>query len=189
MAIRSTMMLPAVLLGASAAVSGQSTVDRAFNATGASCDQITWSKESLAKYPQIGRACREVMQRDGKYFVKFQGEVRRVADDGQRLTVNFKDGDRLTLTPPLNMSLYVNNKRTPIRALRPGDELNFYVPEDQLTAEFFQGDAATSTAQEVPIGANRVAIATPSSNAPASSADALPALGVAGMLLMMWPRH
>ena len=199
MTIRSKMIWVTVALGASAGVSGQSKVDRAFNATGMSCNQVTWSRETAARFPQIGSACRDVMQRHGKYFVKFQGEVQRVSHDGHRLTVNIKGGDRLSLAPPPDMSVYVNDKRTAIRELRPGDELNFYVPEDQLTAEFFLGDAATAAAQQVPIGttpANRVATANPSSDAPASStgvqtkpANVLPSLGLAGLLLLMWPRH
>ena len=199
MTILSKMIWATVALGASAGIWGQSKVDRAFNATGMSCNRVTWSRETVARFPQIGSACREVMQRHGKYFVKFQGEVRRVTHDGQRLTVNFKGGDLLSLAPPPNMSLYVNDKRTAIRELRPGDELNFYVPEDQLIAEFFQGNAATAAAQQVPIGitpAIRVATANPSSDAPASNAgvqtkpaNLLPSLGLAGLLLMMWPRH
>jgi hypothetical protein len=195
MTIRSTTIVIAIALGASAVVSGQTKVDRAFSASGASCEQITWSKESLNRYPQIASACREVMQRDGKYFVKFEGKVKRVADGGRQLTIDFRDGDLLTLTPPANMNLYIDNKPMPIRSLRPGDELNFYVPEDQLAAEFFQGDAATATAQEVPISnapAERVAMATPAESAPAANASelprtasALPAVGLAGLLLVI----
>ncbi len=196
MRIRSTTtIMIAIVLGASAGVSGQTQVDRAFSATGASCEQITWSKESLNRYPQIASACREVMQRDGKYFVKFEGKVRRVADGGKQLTIDFRDGDLLVLTPPPNMNLYIDNKPMPMRSLRPGDELNFYVPEDQLTAEFFQGDAATAQAQEVPISnapAERVAMATPAESAPAANAaelprtaSALPAVGLAGLALVI----
>jgi hypothetical protein len=149
--IRLTMVAAVLALAASAAVSGQSRVDPAFKAAGVRCDQIAWSKESLAKHPRIAGACQEVTQRDGKYYVRFQAEVRGVADHGRWLTVKFKNGGRLTLTPPANMSVDIDGEATPVGRLRPGDQLNFYVPEDQLAASFFAGDPATATAQEVPI--------------------------------------
>lgn len=190
MTMRWMTMAVMIALGASAAASGQSKIDRAFRATGTSCDQITWSQETLAQYPNIESACQGVMQRDGKYYVKFEGEVRRVAERGQRLTIDFKSGDLLTLTPPENMSLYINGQPTPVEQLRPGDQLNFYVPEDRLTAEFFESDAATSTAQEVPMAAAppaRVAEAPPAPSESAElpkTASVLPLFGLAGVLLV-----
>ncbi len=77
------IMAGALALAASAAW-GQSVSNSAFTAAGSSCDQVTWSDDALAKYPHIASACQEVVNRDGKYFVKFQGEVRRVAKGGRR---------------------------------------------------------------------------------------------------------
>jgi hypothetical protein len=124
---------------------------RAFTATGASCGEVAWSQESLALYPRIASACEEVMQRDGRYYVRFSGEVQRVADRGRLVTINFRDGDRLTLTPPENMALFINGRRTPVTDLRPGDELRFYVPQDTLAASFFESEAPTAQVQVVPI--------------------------------------
>src|SRR5690606_11509104 len=59
--------------------------------------------------------------------------------------------DTLTLTPPENMSLTIDGRERSPRDLRPGDELTFYVPQDQLTATFFAGQPETSEPQEVPI--------------------------------------
>lgn len=58
----------AVALAAAAAASAQAT-SPAFTASGTRCEDVTWSQETLAKYPKIGAACQSVMQRDGKYFV------------------------------------------------------------------------------------------------------------------------
>jgi hypothetical protein len=51
-----------VALAASAATWGQTT-GASFTATGQSCDQVTWSAESLAKYPKIASACQSVLRR------------------------------------------------------------------------------------------------------------------------------
>lgn len=129
----------------------QRSVDAAFTAAGEECEDVTWSDEALERYPNIETACREVMQRDGRYYVRFEGEVRRVADRGNRVTIAFEGGDTLTLTPPENMSLTIDGRPRSPRDLRPGDELTFYVPQDQLTATFFAGQPQTSEPQEVPI--------------------------------------
>ena len=129
----------------------QRSADAAFTATGESCEQVTWSDEALERYPNIASACQEVMERDGEYFVRFEGEVRRVTDRGGRVTIAFEDGDTLTLTPPENLALSIDGRERTPRDLQPGDELTFYVPQDQLAATFFAGQPETSEPQEVPI--------------------------------------
>lgn len=190
------ILLLSITLAASAAALSQSKVDRAFTATGASCDQVTWSQSALAQYPRIAEACQEVLQRDGKYYVKFQGEVRRVADRGRQVTIDFEGGDRLTLTPPENLRIYINGRATPVSQLRPGDQLNFYVPQDQLAASFFAGeDVQTAQAQEVPIEPappERMAAADPQTETTSPPEDTelprtagtLPWLGVGGGALL-----
>src|SRR5690606_9388932 len=103
------------------------------------------------RYPNIASACREVMQRDGEYYVLFEGTVRRVADRGGRVTVAFEGGDTLTLTPPESLSLTIDGRERQPRDLRPGDELRFYVPEDRRTATCFAGQPETAEPQGVPI--------------------------------------
>jgi hypothetical protein len=187
MTIRTRILMGAVALAASTAVCAQSRIDRAFDATGTSCDQVTWSEEALESYPRIESACREVMERDGKYFVRFEGEVQSVADRGREITIDFRDGDRLTLTPPENLSIYINGRPTAPRNLRPGDQLNFYIPQDQLTATFFAGETETAPAQDVPMSPapeERFAAATQPERTLPGTASVLPLLGFLGLLLV-----
>lgn len=151
MRVCTTMIMGAAAAVACATAFAQDRTSPAFTATGASCSQVTWSRESLALYPRIASACEEVMQRDGRYYVRFSGEVQRVADRGRSVTIDFRDGDRLTLTPPENMTLFINGRRTPVTDLRVGDELRFYVPQDTLAASFFESEAPTAQVQVVPI--------------------------------------
>jgi LPXTG-motif cell wall-anchored protein len=88
-----------------------------------------------------------VEERNGKRYVKFQGKVKSSQDQGQRLVVNFKDGGEVTLTPPPETKLYVNGKKTPVADLARGDQLNFYIAEDRLAAQF--PEIETSSAQFV----------------------------------------
>ncbi len=87
MRISRTILVGAITIAATATAFAQSRVDRAFTATGTSCDQVEWSQEALEDYPQIASACQEVLERNGRYFVLFEGEVERVADRGRQITV------------------------------------------------------------------------------------------------------
>jgi hypothetical protein len=138
-----------IALGASIAAHAQSSVDRSFTATGTSCGDVAWSAESLAKYPGIAGACQKVVQRDGKYYVNFVGKVEKVADGGKKVIVNFKGGESLTLTPPENLELTVNGRKTKPARLQRGDQLTFYIPQDRFTADFFE--TPTAPIQEIPI--------------------------------------
>jgi hypothetical protein len=190
MAIRIAFIFGAIALAASATVFAQSRGGPAFTATGTRCSDVTWSEQARAAYPRIASACREVVQRDGKYYVRFEGEVVRVADRGQQLTIDFRDGDRLTLTPPENLSISINDRQTTARDLRPGDELRFYVPQDQLAAAFFAGQPETAPVQTVPIApAAREPVLAQNQPTPARAlprtASLLPLTGAAGLLFAL----
>ena len=131
---------------------GQGGSDRPFTATGNTCSTVTWSQDALQKYPTIGAACQDVLQRDGKSYVKFTGEVVGVADGGRKLTIDFKGGGVFTVSAPENMNVSINKQRTRVRDLRRGDQLSFYIPQDRLTVlDVFDGDATTAAVQELPI--------------------------------------
>lgn len=180
-----------VALLASAASLAQTSVDRAFTATGTNCADVDWSRQALEQYPKIASACQSVVERDGKYHVKFSGEVRRVADRGRSLTVDFQGGDQVTLSPPEDMTVYMDGKNTPVRNLRPGDVLNFYVPQDRLVVQFAESDPMKVSAPITiaPAGPERVALVPGATMGEASgelprTASSLPLLGLAGLLLM-----
>lgn len=163
----------AIAAGAAAPAHAQRGA-RAFTAAGESCSDITWSQDALRQYPNIASACRDVMERDGRYYVKFEGEVTRVRNRGQEVTIDFRDGDELTLTPPENMSLTVNGRPTNVRDLRPGDDLTFFVPQDQLAASFFEGEPETAPPRVVLIAPTEPAAADSSLVAQNQTRSTLP---------------
>lgn len=182
----SRVIVLAALAASATALAQRSGADRAFTATGTSCEDVTWSEEALAQYPNIATACREVMERDGRYYVRFEGEVRRVSAGGREMTIDFEDGDRLTVTPPENLSVYMDGRKTRVRDLRPGDRLNFYIPQNQLVATFFAGEPETAPAEEAPITPapeETYAAELDREELPAAG-SLLPLAGFAGLLLI-----
>lgn len=171
----------------------EGSLARAFTANNAeNCTQIVWSQETLERFPRIAVACRDVVKKDGRTFVKFQGEVTRVARRGEELDVRFQRGtDPLTLRPPEGMEIELDGRKTPVSRLSPGDELTFYIPEDRLAANFYTEDAPT--AQPV-----AVAVIVPVRSAPAEqvaqttddysdlprTAGPVPLLGMLGSMLI-----
>lgn len=155
--IVSAGIIAACIVGAASA---ETRVDRTFKATSQDCRAVQWSADILRDYPGIGGACQSVEQRAGKTFVKFQGTVESVSKDGRQLKVNFKDGETLTLAPTETTVLYMGDVETPISQLYRGARLNFYVPEDRLTAQFFADGSAKSV--EIPILREQIAAREPS---------------------------
>jgi hypothetical protein len=146
-----TTLSAACLIACASAATAQTSVDRSFSAVSTNCDAVNWSDRALATYPTIASACQGVEERNGKKYVKFQGTVKRTENRGQKLVVNFKDGGEVTLTPPAETSLYVNGKKTPVADLARGDELNFYIAEDRLAAQFPETETQSARLVIVPI--------------------------------------
>lgn len=175
----------ACALVASAGTFAQTSADRAFTATGTDCAQVVWSQEQLAKYPNIGSACKEVVQRNGKAYVKFEGEVKKVANRGETLTLDIADGDTLTVHPPENMVINMGGQKVSPKGLRPGDKLTFYVPEDRLTAQFTVDDnvpAQVAPIVETPV--ERVAYNPQDYDMP-RTASMLPLFALTGGILVV----
>jgi hypothetical protein len=140
---RAKIIAAAFALAAAAGVNAQtSSVDKAFTANGTNCLEIVWSPEMLAKHPKIASACQEVLVKDGKSYVRFDGEVKKVSKGGTEVQMDMKGGDVITLHPKEGRTVYVGGKKTPVKSLRPGDTLTFYIPEDRLTAAVMETPTA-----------------------------------------------
>jgi hypothetical protein len=142
MKTRAKIIAAAAAMAAAAGEYAQSSVDRSFTANGENCTQITWSPEMLAKHPKIASACQEVMQRDGKNYVKFEGEVKKVSKGGTEVVMDMNGGDKLTLNPQPDRTVMVGGKKVPVKSLRPGYTLTFYVPEDRVVAAVMETPSA-----------------------------------------------
>lgn len=170
MKTRAKILVAAAALAAAAGVYAQSSVDKAFTANGSNCTQITWSPEMLAKHPKIASACQEVMQKDGKTYVKFEGEIKKVAKKGTEVTMAMKGGDTITVTPKEGKTVYIGGNEVPVAKLRPGDTLAFYIPEDRVVAAVME--TPTSPVEEIEIAppVEQVAM-TPSPEMPSTASS------------------
>ena len=155
MKTRAMIIAAAFALAAAAGVNAQSSsVDKAFTANGGNCLEVVWSPEMLAKHPKIASACQEVLQKDGKSYVRFDGEVKKVSKGGTEVQMAMKGGDTITLNPAEGRTVYIGGKKVPVKSLRPGDTLTFYIPEDRLTAAVME--TPTAPVEEIPMAEPQV---------------------------------
>jgi len=170
----------------------------------ASCKDIVWQKELLARYPRIADACQEVIISDGGKFARFSGELERVNGNGT-VVIDFKDrqGTSLghpTLQPTPNQRVQIEGKRYSFSELKPGQQLSLYVPESRFAIATEPGAAPEAMAQIVPdepvapaaaaAEPTRLAAATPAVAAePATklpaTAGSLALLALGGVVLML----
>jgi LPXTG-motif cell wall-anchored protein len=180
-----TILSTACLIACASAATAQTSVDRSFKAVSKDCSGIQWSERALATYPTIASACQGVEERGGRTFVKFEGTVSRNVNQGEQLVVNFKDGGEVTLTPPPETNVYVNGQKTAVAKLARGDELNFYIAEDRLAAQFpqtMEPETQTTRLVVVPIVV-RDQPAERMASLP-STASSWPMVALSGMLLL-----
>ncbi len=176
-----TMVSTACLIVCASAATAQTSVDKSFTAVSKDCNGIQWSDRALTLYPTIASACQGVEERNGKTYVKFQGTLKRNVNRGEQLVVNFKDGGEVTLRPPAETSFYVNGKKTKVADLERGSDLNFYIAEDRLAAQFPETEVQTARLVIVPIVANEQPERMASLP---STAGPLPLLALGGMLTL-----
>jgi len=182
---RAKIIAAAFALAAAAGVNAQSSsVDKAFTANGQNCLEIAWSAETLAKHPKIASACQEVLQKDGKTYVRFDGEVKKVSKSGTEVVMDVKGGNVVTLNPPEGRTVYINGKKVPVKSLRPGDTLTFYIAEDRFTAAVME--TPTSPVEEIPMAepqVEQVAMTTTDYDMP-KTASSWPMLALFGVLAL-----
>ena len=101
----------------------------------ASCAEVAWQKELLLQYPMITEACQEVVISDGEKWARFTGEFVERHDDGSiRTTIDDRHGKSLgqfNLMPAPDQRVLIDGQRVRFSQLKPGQELNFYVPESR----------------------------------------------------------
>jgi LPXTG-motif cell wall-anchored protein len=178
-----TRVSTACLIACASVATAQTSVDRSFTTVSKDCSGIQWSQKALETYPTIASACQGVQERNGKTYVRFEGKLNRNVNNGQQLVIDFKDGGQVTVTPPPETSLYVNGEKTPVAKLQRGAELNFYIAEDRLAAQFPQTaepEITTTRMVIVPIVVHEERLA---SSLP-STAGEWPAVALSGLLLL-----
>lgn len=145
-------------------------------ALAADCSDVVWHQDVLAQYPSVANACQEVIEKDGKQFVKLKAEFVRYREPHKAmLDVYETDGSKQRQTVSLKPNATVNAGGNMIGwdALPRGYELEFYVPSDR-----FEVDEVTMVTPVAPVEPETQPAALP------KTASWVPALGAAGMLLL-----
>lgn len=111
------------------------------------CSDLHFSEAFLQRYPHAPAACIDARQaQDGTKWAKFHARV--FLNSSDRTTVNLLDANGAMKTtfsfrPRPGATIQLNGRNTRITSLRPGDELDFWVPESKMTA----GEMPEPTAQ------------------------------------------
>ena len=116
--------------------------------------------------------------------MRFDGEVKKVSKNGTEVVMNMKGGDTITLNPAEGRTVYIGGKKVPVKSLRPGDTLTFYVPEDRLTAAVME--TPTAPVEEIPMAepqVEQVAMTTTDYDMP-KTASSWPMLALFGALAL-----
>lgn len=105
----------------------------------ASCQQMNWNKDLLARYPWAIDACQEVVVVNGEKFARFEGHVVRQNNDGSFRTqfVNregkhTQDWGYMNLKPGSDQHALIDGVPGHFSDLRKDQVLSFYVPENRV---------------------------------------------------------
>jgi LPXTG-motif cell wall-anchored protein len=157
--------------------------DESFTTKSEDCAGVQWSAETLKKYPNIVPACQSVEHHNGVEYVKFSGTVVRTKNGGKTLTLRLKDGGEVTVDMPDQTALSMEGRSTPMQQLKRGDQLNFYIPQNRVVAQFYapeqKAEEAPAVAAPIESPPERVA----STALPATASD-VPLLATSGFLLL-----
>lgn len=172
MSMRVASFIAMATLGASTSALAQAPAqpptptDLTFTTTGVQCEDVKWAPQTLERYPHIVAACQRVVQRDGEYFVVFSGTVHSVARYGRSLSVDFKNGDEVTLKTSADMKFDIGGTMTRPRDILPGQQLTFYVPQARFVAEVPEGERVIVPIPITQWQPQRIAYAAPATMTP-----------------------
>jgi hypothetical protein len=99
----------------------------------ASCADVAWEENLLARYPRIGDACQEVVMSEGRKWARFEADLVRAYADG-RVTLDFKDRrgssiEQITLMPAHSQRVSIDGRSVEFKDVERAQELNLYLPE------------------------------------------------------------
>ncbi len=78
-------------------------------AMAADCSDVTWHQDVLAQYPSVANACQEVIEKDGKKYVKLKAEFVRYREPHKiQLEVFEQDGNKVSQTVSVKPGATIN---------------------------------------------------------------------------------
>lgn len=136
-----------------------------------SCDEVQWKQEVLGTYPNIAKACQEVVVRDGKRYVRVEGTVKRIVGDVAVIRLEGTN-DEISVSPKTSSFFTAANTRIEGKDLNVGQKLRFYLPEERIAVVPSVEEPAVT---EIPVVAAPAPAPEPvAAAAPAAEPEALP---------------
>jgi hypothetical protein len=156
--------------------------------TGLTCDDIVYQYRATAQRSDvtaedIDRACRDVVEMDGKKYAKLKVELDRVS--GNNATFHFvmpdgSAGKRHSITVAPEWRTEIGGREYRMRELNRGQELNVYIPADRIVAHIVDNQESINTYTPVPIESVDDGMSGGSSASLPATAGALPLFGLFG---------
>jgi hypothetical protein len=99
------------------------------------CTNFVFSQQFLKAYPKGPAACREVVEKDGLKWVRFDAKVTDVK--GTEVTADILNAMSapiltLTFTAPADATLDVGGQQAKFSTLRGGQEISIWSPESRV---------------------------------------------------------
>jgi hypothetical protein len=94
------------------------------------CESAQFSSEALAKYPNLPKACSDIITKGGEQYAVVKAQLDRVSGNSATIRVKQADGTyakRQTVKTDPDLRVNVDGKPTRVRDLATGQELTVYV--------------------------------------------------------------
>jgi len=122
-------------IGAVLMVTGAANASESVNSTVHACANIQWSEAFLKYFPKAAAACRDVAERDGVDYARFEG---RVSSVGPRLVqVEIFDVASIPITTVtfnigVGGTVEINHQAVEVRNLKVDDRLTMWLRNGQF---------------------------------------------------------
>lgn len=96
----------------------------------AACERVEFSAQVLERFPNIRRACLDVINRDGQQFAVVRAQLVRVQGRRMVVRVRLPDGtqsDPMSISTQRNARVNIDGRQVPIADVAIGQELSAYV--------------------------------------------------------------
>jgi hypothetical protein len=154
----------------------------------AACERVEFSQDVLARFPNIRRACLDVISKDGQEYAVVKADLVRATARRMTVRVKLPDGthsDPIGINVKPNERLNIAGKMTPIQDVAIGQELTAYVhvrdPGIALASDTAGPVEFTPIAEEPAPEPAAAAAAAPEMP---KTATRLPLIGTIGLLLL-----
>lgn len=154
-----------------------------------SCDDIVFTGDIAARFPNAKDACRGVVDRDGKPYAHFVAELRRTRESAVFVKFERPDGSMsrtFTFTPPSNARVDINGRSMRYNQLVAGQKFDVWIPHDSWEVAVHESPEEFAAAPEVVTVA--ILVVEEEEEMPArlpSTASPLPLVGLLGGLFVM----